>query len=75
MLEIGAIVWGVTDIPRAIRFWCEALDYRCKYENVDFAILIPREGPGAQMSLKLVTSPAARRHHLDLFGDDAETEV
>ncbi len=75
MLEIGAIVWGVTDIPRAIAFWTRALDYRCKYEDVDFAILIPREGPGWQMSLKLVTSPAARRHHMDLFADDAEAEV
>ena len=75
MLEIGSVVWGVTDIPRAVSFWCQALDYRCKYEDVDFAILIPREGPGTQMSLKLVTSPATRRHHMDLFADDAAAEV
>ena len=31
MLEIGSIVWGVTDIHRAVAFWSEALDYRLKY--------------------------------------------
>ena len=49
MLEIGAIVWGVRDLNRAINFWSEALNYKLKREpDVDFAILIPKEGEGIQ---------------------------
>ena len=45
MLEIGAIVWGVRDLHRAIKFWSEALNYKLSREpDVDFAILIPKEG-------------------------------
>ena len=76
MLEIGAIVWGVTDIPRAVDFWCKALDYKLRYPaDVDFAILVPREGEGFQLSLNRVTSPHARWHHMDLFADDRDREV
>jgi len=32
MLEIGAIVWGVQDLNRAIKFWTEALNYKLKRE-------------------------------------------
>ena len=28
MLEIGAIVWGVRDLHRSIKFWSEALNYK-----------------------------------------------
>jgi hypothetical protein len=28
MLEIGAIVWDVQDLHRAIKFWSDALDYK-----------------------------------------------
>lgn len=28
MLTIGAIVWGVRDLPRAINFWSHALNYQ-----------------------------------------------
>lgn len=71
MLEIGAIVWGVTDILRAVSFWGQALDYRPKYPpGPDFAILVPREGSGFQLSFNRVTSQKPRRHHMDLFADD-----
>ena len=76
MLEIGSIVWGVTDIHRAVAFWSEALDYRLKYPATDgWAMLIPREGPGIQLSLNRVTSPRPKRHHMDLFTDDQTAEV
>lgn len=77
MLEIGAIVWGVRDLDRAIRFWSEALDYELKaVPDTDFAMLAPRDGrPGIQLSLSLVTSPHARRHHMDLFSSDRDAEV
>ena len=76
MLYLGAIVWGVTDIPRAVDFWSQALDYRPKYPpSEDWAILVPREGDGFQLSLNRVTSAHARRHHMDLFADDQGKEV
>ncbi len=76
MTSIGAIVWGVSDIPRAIEFWSAALHYKLKYPpDVDFAMLGPESGEGVQLSLKLVTSPRARRHHIDIFTDDQAGEV
>ena len=77
MLEIGAIVWGVRDLNRAINFWSEALNYKLKGEpDVDFAILIPKEGEGIQLSLNsAVTSSKPKRHHIDLFTHDQTNEV
>ncbi|MBN8657495.1 MAG: VOC family protein [Anaerolineae bacterium] len=77
MLEIGAIVWGVRDLHRAIHFWSEALNYKLKREpDVDFAILIPKEGNGIQLSLNsAVTSNKPKRHHIDLFTIDQTNEV
>ena len=76
MLEIGAIVWGVQDVARAVGFWSAALDYKLKYPmQEDFAILVPKSGTGFQLSINRVTSPKARRHHMDLFADDREAEV
>ncbi len=77
MLHIGAIVWGVTDLDRAIRFWSAALDYELKMPpDTDFAMLAPKDGrDGLQLSLSIVTSPHARRHHMDLFAEDREAEA
>ncbi|MBI3158031.1 MAG: VOC family protein [Chloroflexi bacterium] len=76
MLKIGAVVWGVRDLSRSIQFWSAALDYRLAREpDVDFAILVPRNGEGMQLSLNKVTSPKPRRHHLDLFTHDQGAEV
>ena len=78
MLRIGSIVWGVRDVPRAIAFWSEALRYRPLREpSDDWAILVPREGPGVQFAITLVSSDAAshQRHHLDLYAVDRAAEV
>ena len=76
MLKIGAIVWGVRDIPRAVAFWSAALDYVLRYPpNEDFAILVPRNGDGLQLSFNRVTSSKPRKHHMDLHSDDPEAEV
>jgi catechol 2,3-dioxygenase-like lactoylglutathione lyase family enzyme len=77
MLEIGAIVWGVQDLHRSIKFWSEALDYKLVREpDVDFAILVPKEGNGIQLSLNAaVTSVKPKRHHIDLFTRDQAKEV
>ena len=76
MLKIGSIVWGVRDVPRAIRFWTAALNYRPREEPKDgWAVLVPLEGPGVQLALALVRSEQARRHHLDLYAEDQTAEV
>jgi hypothetical protein len=62
----------------AIRFWCEALDYEPpRQPEEDWAILVPRDGPGQRISIKLVTSEPLpqQRHHLDLYARDQEGEV
>ena len=77
MLEIGAIVWGVRDLERSVKFWSEVLDYKLRSEpDVDFAILISKNGEGTQLSLNAaVTSDKPKRHHMDLFTDDQAGEV
>lgn len=76
MLEIGAVVWGVRDVPRAVEFWSQALNYKLKYPaSDDWAVLIPIDGNGIQLSISKVSSPKAKRHHLDLFTEDQEAEV
>jgi len=76
-ITIGAIVWGVKDLKRAIDFWSAALDYQLAREpDIDFAILVPRKGEGLQLSLNsAVTSDKSKRHHIDLFTVDQEKEV
>jgi len=77
VLKIGAIVWGVRDLHRSVRFWSEALNYRLRQEpDVDFATLVPEDGEGVQLSLNAgVTSDKPKRHHLDLFAYDQTGEV
>lgn len=66
MLEIGSVVWGVQDVQRAVMFWSQALHYKLKYpSSEDWAILIPVDGNGIQLSLSKVSSPKAKRHHID----------
>lgn len=76
MLHIGSIVWGVKNLLRALEFWMQALNYRLRNPpDDDWAVLVPVEGPGVQLALSLVTSEKARRHHLDLYATDQQTEV
>lgn len=64
------------DIPRSVAFWSAALHYRLKYPaGDDWAVLVPEDGDGVQLSLSKVSSPRARRHHLDLFTEDQRAEV
>ena len=78
MLRIGSIVWGVRDVHRAIQFWCDALSYKPLREpSEDWAILVPREGTGAEMAITKVSSNAEshQRRHLDLYANDQSAEV
>ena len=76
MLKIGSIVWGVKDVNRAVSFWSAALDYELKYPaEEDWAILVPKNREGIQLSISKVTSEKAKRHHMDLFTSDQKKEV
>jgi catechol 2,3-dioxygenase-like lactoylglutathione lyase family enzyme len=79
MLRVGSIVWGVEDVPRAVAFWCAALNYRPREEpEVDWAVLVPISGDGVQVAIdKADEKPTGRRprHHLDLYADDQAQEV
>ncbi len=78
MLQIGSIVWGVRDVPRAIDFWSQAVNYTPLREpSSDWAILIPQQGSGVQLAITAVSSPAQdhQRHHLDLHATDRAAEV
>jgi len=75
-LKILSIVWGVVDLDRAIAFWSKALNYKMKYEpEADFAILVPKDGDGIQLSLKVTSSEEPKRHHIDLITDNQNKEV
>ncbi len=76
MLRIGSIVWGVRNIDRAVSFWSQALDYKLvRPASDDWAMLVPKSGDGIQLSINLVTSEKAKRHHMDLFAEDQQAEV
>lgn len=76
MLSIGSIVWGVRDVHRAVEFWTAALNYQLAYPAAeDWAILVPKEGEGIQLSINRISSPKAKRHHIDLFADNQQEEV
>lgn len=78
MITIGSVVWGVRDVPRAIRFWSAALDYRPRNEpSEDWVVLVPEAHGGPQLALSLVSSDAEthQRHHLDLYAADQRAEV
>lgn len=80
MLRIGTTVMGVQDMSRAVRFWCEALDYlpRDDEQDDDWTTLVPRDGDaGSGLSLERSESPVQShpRVHLDLYaGDDQDQQ-
>lgn len=78
MLTIGTTVLGVDDVRRAIDFWTAALDYVVrKHPDDTFAILAPRDGPGARLALDLSETPVQEypRVHIDLYAEDQDAEV
>ena len=49
MLEIGAMVWGVRDVGRAVDFLSAALHNKLKYTSDDnWAVVITPQGQGIQ---------------------------
>ncbi|MGP3966816.1 VOC family protein [Streptomyces sp. 6N223] len=86
MLSIGSVVMGVSDVPRAVAFWTEALGYvpRDEIED-DWAVLLPAPsgggggggGGGVRLSLGRSETPVQRhpRVHLDLYAGDAADQA
>lgn len=78
MLRIGSVVLGVSDVARAAAFWMEALGYVPREEMEDtWAVLVPAEGTGAQLSLGHSETPVQEfpRIHLDLYAGDAADQA
>jgi hypothetical protein len=78
MIEIGTVVMGVDDLPRAKRFWMEALAYVPRDPGDDtFVVLVPPVGTGTHLALDLCETPVQEhpRVHLDLYADDQAAEV
>jgi catechol 2,3-dioxygenase-like lactoylglutathione lyase family enzyme len=79
-LTLGVIVLGVTDVPRATRFWLEALNYRRHPEGFGgwATVLVPPDGAGTPIALQTSATPPPPypRIHLDLHViDKAEQEA
>jgi catechol 2,3-dioxygenase-like lactoylglutathione lyase family enzyme len=79
MLRIGTTVLGVSDLPRAMAFWTQALGYVPREEPDDdtWAVLVPPSGVGAHLALGLSESEAQGhpRVHLDLYAGDAADQA
>lgn len=78
-LTIGSTVLGVADVARARAFWTAALGYAPRDPEPDdtWAVLVPADGVGAQLSLMLSDTPPQPypRVHLDLYAADQAAEI
>ncbi|NED92333.1 VOC family protein [Streptomyces sp. SID11233] len=78
MLRLGITVIGVTDIPRAVAFWTEALNLVAaeEWKTETWRTLMYADGSGRALGLMRSGSPAEQhpRVHLDLFTDTAEEQ-
>ena len=70
MVTFGVVVLGVTDRPRAARFWSAALGYRVREDGFGgwSKVLIPPGGTGTMIALQASQTPPEDypRLHLDL---------
>ncbi|ESP99166.1 Glyoxalase/bleomycin resistance protein/dioxygenase [Streptomyces sp. GBA 94-10 4N24] len=78
MLRLGIPVIGVTDLPRAVTFWTEALDLVAaeEWRSETWRTLHHADGSGRALGLMLSDSPPEPRPrlHLDLFTVSAEEQ-
>jgi catechol 2,3-dioxygenase-like lactoylglutathione lyase family enzyme len=70
-LHVATVVINVSDMHRAVAFWCAALGYRTREDEPDpqFTMLVDPAGRGVSVSLQR-TDHASRepvRLHLDLY--------
>ncbi|MCB5181816.1 VOC family protein [Streptomyces antimicrobicus] len=79
MLNIGSVVLGVSDVPRAVAFWSRALGYEPRDRLRDgFVLLRPADG-GSGLPVALMRSGTEAqerpRVHLDLYAGDAAEQA
>lgn len=78
MLKLGIPVLGVTDIPRAVAFWTQALDLTAteEWRSETWRTLDHADGSGRALGLLRSASPAEPRPrlHLDLFTDTTQEQ-
>lgn len=78
MVRLGIPVVGVTDLPRAVAFWTEALDLVAtgEWASETWRTLSHADGSGRALGLMVSGSPPEPRPrlHLDLFAETAEEQ-
>jgi catechol 2,3-dioxygenase-like lactoylglutathione lyase family enzyme len=79
VLNLGLIVLGVTDVPRAADFWCAALGYERREDGFGgwATVLAPPGGSGTKIALQRSQTPLQEypRLHLDLHVSDAAEQA
>jgi catechol 2,3-dioxygenase-like lactoylglutathione lyase family enzyme len=80
VLRIGAVVVGVSDVPRAVGFWTGALGLVLRGDGApddDFVVLVPLDGQGSGLALMASATPVQDhpRIHLDLYAGDAADQA
>jgi len=78
MLRIGSTVLGASDVRRAAEFWSCALGYVPRDEIEEtWAVLVPPDGVGQNVSLMLSETPVQEkpRVHLDLYSATPDVEI
>jgi catechol 2,3-dioxygenase-like lactoylglutathione lyase family enzyme len=78
-LHVGSVVINVSDVPRAVAFWCAALGYKPRDEGDDptFAVLADPKRERVNVSVQLTDHPPREpgRLHLDLYTDEQSRHV
>lgn len=79
MLSAGVLVLGVSDIERAVSFWCRALGYEVRRDGFGgwSTVLTPSIGSGLKIALQLSETPPEDhpRLHLDLHVADLDEQI
>lgn len=79
MLRVGSTVMGVEDVRRAAEFWSRALGYVPRDQEIEetWAVLVPPDGVGQNISLMLSRTPVQDkpRVHLDLYTAEPAKEI
>lgn len=79
VLSVGLLVLGVSDIDRAVSFWCEALGYEVRRDGFGgwSTILTPPTGSGLKIALQQSETPPENhpRLHLDLHVADLDEQA